>query len=95
MAESSFQKKVAKWLRQKGCYVLVITAHPGIPDGMTDILALMPGGGWAALECKASKTAKMQPLQAPTIKKLDDMYFARKVYPENWDEVKRELEQII
>lgn len=95
MAESNFQKKVASWLRKKGCYVLVITAHPGIPDGMTDILALIPGGGWAALECKASKSARMRPLQAPTIKKLDNMYFARKVYPENWEEIKQELCAII
>lgn len=95
MAEARFQSKVVKWLRQKGCFVLVISAVPGIPDGMTDVLALIPGGGWAALEIKASKTAKMRPLQAPTIKKLNDMYFARKVYPENWDEVQAELSQII
>lgn len=95
MAEKSFQNTVVKWLRQKGCYVLVLTASPGIPDGMTDVLALFDGGGWAALEIKGSAKAKFQPLQRPTIAKLDKMFFSRAVYPENWEEVKKELAKII
>lgn len=95
MAESNFQGKVVRWLRQKGCYVLTLTAHPGIPDGMTDVLALFDGGGWAALEIKKSKSAKFQPLQKATINKLDKMFYSRVVYPENWEEVRNELDQII
>jgi Holliday junction resolvase len=95
VAESSFQKKVKLWLKQKGCFVLVLSAYPGIPDGMPDILALIDGGGWIALECKASAKAKFRPLQKPTIDKLNRMFYAKAVYPENWEAVKRELEQII
>lgn len=94
-AESNFQRKVVQWLKQKGCYVMVITAQPGIPDGCPDVIALIDGGGWVALECKASSKAKFQPLQKPTIAKLDKMFYSKAVYPENWNEIKKELEQII
>lgn len=95
MAESAFQTKVKTWLKQKGCFVLVMTVVPGIPDGMTDILALVPGGGWIALECKKDAKSKYRPLQKMRIKQLNDMYYARRVDPSNWDEIKKELNQII
>lgn len=95
MAESSFQSKVKSWLQKKGCFVLVLSSGPGIPDGMTDILALVPGGGWIALECKKDAKAKYRPLQKLTIAKLNDMYYARRVDPSNWSEVQEELNQII
>ncbi len=95
MAEASFQTKVVKWFRQKGCYVLVMSPRAGIPDGCPDVIALFDGGGWAALELKKSAKEKFQPLQKPTIAKLDKMYYSRAVYPENWIEVKKELAEII
>jgi Holliday junction resolvase len=87
--------KIIKWLRAKGCYVLKTSPGAGTPVGCPDIIALLDGGGWVALECKASQTAKFQPLQQVTIAKLNDMFYSRAVYPENWDEIKFELEQII
>jgi len=95
MAESNFQSKVKLWLKQKGCFVLVLSPTAGIPDGMPDILALIDGGGWIALECKANAKAKFRPLQKPTIEKLNKMFYSRAVYPENWNEVKDELSNII
>ena len=93
--ESRLQSDIVKWLRQKGCYVLTITARPGIPDGCPDVIALVAGGGWIALEVKKGPNEKFQPLQKPTIKKLDAMYFSRAVWPQNWAEVKKELLAII
>lgn len=104
MAESKFQAKVKTWLKQKGCFVMVITVVPGIPDGMPDVLALVPGGGWIALETKAGNPYKkdgtplkgaFKPLQLPTIEKLDKMYYSRVTWPENWEEIKKELNSII
>lgn len=104
MAESAFQSKVTKWLRSKGCFVIVMSAVPGVPDGTPDVLALIDGGGWAALEIKkespykldgSAKKGAFQPLQQLTIKKLDAMYYSRAVWPENWEKIKLELEQII
>ena len=103
-SEQTFQTKVKNWLKSKGCYVLVLSSGAGIPDGMTDILALVPGGGWIALECKkanpfkrdgTAKKGAFQPLQLPTIAKLNEMYYARATWPDNWDEVKKELELIL
>lgn len=95
MIEKNFQSKVVKWLKQKGCYVLTTTVHPGIPDGCPDIVALFDGGGWAALEIKKDVRAKFQPLQKATIEKLDKMFYSKAVYPENWEETKKELSKII
>lgn len=104
MAESKFQSKVKNWLKSKGCFVLVISAGPGIPDGMPDVLALVPGGAWITLEVKdknpyrkdgVAKKGAFRPLQLPTIAKLNDMYYSRAVWVENWEEVKDELEKII
>lgn len=93
--EKALQGKVIRWLKAKGCYVIKTQAAPGTPAGCPDVIALFPGGGWAGLEIKGSNTSKFQPLQKDTIKKLDEMYFSRAVYPENWDNVKAELNIIL
>lgn len=93
-AEASLQSKIIKHLEKKGAYVIK-TGGLGTPSGCPDIIGLFDGGGWVALEVKASKSAKFQPLQKVTIAKLDGMYFSRAVYPENWDEVKAELENYL
>lgn len=95
MAEKNFQSEVASWLRKKRCFVIITTIMPGVPTGTPDIIALFPGGGWAALEIKPSARAKFRPLQEPTIAKLNDMFYSRAVYPENWEEIKAELAKII
>lgn len=93
-AEANLQTKIIKYLERKGAYVIK-TGGPGTPNGCPDVIALLDGGGWLALEVKASPRAKFQPLQKATIKKLNDMYFSMAVWPENWDEVKAEIEQVI
>lgn len=104
MAESNFSRRVADWLRKKGCYVLVTTVITGIPEGCPDIIALCNGGGWIALEVKAkcpykkdgtARSGAFQPLQPQTISKLNDMYYCKVVYPENFEEIKKELNTII
>lgn len=89
--ESRLQSTIRSYLKSKGCYVLVITGGPGIPDGMTDILFLCEGF-WGAIEVKASPTAKYQPLQKETIEKLNAWSWARRVDPTNWPDIKEELE---
>lgn len=92
--ETALQSKIIKHLERKGCYVIK-TGGAGTPNGCPDIIALLDGGGWFALEVKASKSAKFQPLQKQTIAKLSDMYYSRVVSPETWDEVKAELESYL
>ena len=92
--EAALQATVIKWLKARGAYVIK-TGGLGTPDGCPDVVALLDGGGWLALEIKASKTAKFQPLQKITIEKLDKMYYSRVIYQTNWKDIKKEIETII
>ena len=92
--ESTFQTKVAKWLRSKGCYVMVIQPQAGVPTGTADIFFCKEGFyGW--IECKQAKTSPFQPLQKEFIKKMDDWSWAKVAYPANWGEIEAELAQIL
>lgn len=92
--ESKTQKRLIDYLREKGCYVIKTKPGPGTPAGCPDVLALCEGF-WAAFEVKASAKAPFQPLQKETMEKLEGWSFARVVYPENFDEVIADLEQIL
>ena len=91
MSESKFEKEFCTWLRRKGCFVIKNSAGPGVPVGTPDRTVLMPGGGWAMLEFKASEKAPHRPLQKVQIERLDNMWYARTVYPENAEQIKKEL----
>lgn len=95
MSEQQLQSAIIKWLKSKGCYVIKAQAGPGVPVGCPDIIALIDGGGYIALEVKSSSSSKFQPLQKETIKKLDSMYFCRAVWPDNWSLIRSEIEVIV
>lgn len=92
--ESDFQAKVCKWLREKQCIVLKYqqnaTTRSGIPD-----LIFLKDGFWGALEVKRSKNAPFRPGQKEMVSKMDEMSWARVVWPENWSEAKKDLEEIL
>lgn len=91
MSESQLQSQIIRWLKSKGAYVIKTQAGPGVPTGCPDVLFLFESV-WGVIEVKASKTAKMQPGQALTLKKMSDWNpFVYKVYPDNWQSVKQEL----
>lgn len=94
MLEKDFQAKVAKWLRSKGCMVLKYQQNATTRASIPDILFLKEGF-WGALEVKKSKTAKYRPGQKEMVAKMDEMSYARVVYPENFDDIKAELEEIL
>jgi Holliday junction resolvase len=92
--EKKLQTEVIKYLKHKGCYVAKMQPGPGVPIGTSDIFFCLEGFyGW--LECKASKTAKFQPLQPEFLSKMDGWSWAKAVYPENWDKIKSELEVLL
>lgn len=102
--ETKLQSEVASYLRKKGAFVLTVQPQSGIPSGTPDIIALLDGGGWVALEIKkeypykrdgTAKKGAFRPLQQETVAKLNDMYFSRVVWPENWADIKAELEGLI
>lgn len=92
--ESNLQSNIRKYLKSKGCYVLVITGGPGIPDGCSDIIFMLEGF-WGAIEVKAGPKSKWQPLQKETLDKFNAWSWARRVDPTNWPVVREELELML
>ena len=90
--ESTFQKELINELKAEfpGCIVLKNDANyiQGIPD-----LLVLYKTHWAALECKKFKNAHHQPNQNYYISLMNDMSFARFIYPENKEEVLDELQR--
>lgn len=90
--ESKFQSQLIKELKQRfeGC--VVIKNDATYLQGICDLLILF-GETWAALECKASASSSHRPNQDYYVDKLDNMSFARFIYPENKEEVLDDLQQ--
>lgn len=90
--ESEFQHKLIKELKDlfPGCFITKLDASyiQGSPD-----LLILYKDKWATLECKKSAKAKHRPNQDYYVGKMDDMSFSRFIYPENKEEVVRELQQ--
>lgn len=88
--ESGFQDRLIGTLEKlfPGCMVFKMDQIQGIPD-----LLVLYQDKWASLECKRSAKAKRQPNQEYYVGKMNEMSFSRFVYPENKEEVLRELQQ--
>ena len=92
--ESRLQTKVAQYLRGKGCFVMVIQPTAGIPTGTADIFFCKgPLYGW--LELKAAHNSPFQPLQKEFIAKMDSWSWAKACWPDLWDEIRQELDEIL
>ena len=91
MLERTFQMSVMKEIKTMfpGCVVLKNDANycQGIPDWI-----ILYNDRWAVLEMKGSKTAKYRPNQEYYIDRLGAMSFASFIYPENKEEVLRDLQ---
>lgn len=92
--ENKFQADLIKELKQlfPGCMILKNDANyiQGIPD-----LTIFYNDRWAVLECKKNRTTSHRPNQDYYVKKMDDMSFARFIYPENKEGIINELQQAL
>ena len=90
MLESKFQSQLIRKIKNEfpGCMVLKNdpTYLQGVPD-----LTVFCGNKWAALEVKKSKNASHRPNQNYYVDKMNQMSYAKFVYPENEKEVLAEL----
>ena len=90
--ERDFQRDLIKELKDifEGCIIMKNDSSyiQGIPD-----LIVLFNDRWAALEVKKSRTASHRPNQEYYVDKMDDMSFARFIYPENKEDVLNELQQ--
>lgn len=91
--ENEFQASLIKELKKifPGCLVLKNDSSyiQGIPD-----LLILYKNKWASLECKRkARGVKKQPNQEYYVDLMNNMSFARFIYPENKEEVLNELQQ--
>jgi len=88
--ESGFQDRLIKNIKDlfPGCMVFKMDQIQGIPD-----LLILYKNKWASLECKKSAGAKKQPNQEYYVGLMNEMSFSRFIYPENKEEVLRDLQQ--
>lgn len=92
MTESEWKTKLIKEIEElfPGCMVLHLDPndYQGIPD-----LLILYKKKWAVLEGKQYMGARRQPNQAYYIEIMNDMSFARFIYPGNKEEILDELQQ--
>lgn len=92
MLENKFKANLINELEElfPGCMILHI--DPNEIQGIPDLLILYEER-WAALEGKKSATASHRPNQDYYVERMNDMSFAAFIFPENKEEVLRELQQ--
>lgn len=93
MLERDYQKKLVKKLKDTfdGCIVLKNDAQ--LKQGIPDLLILYQDK-WAALEVKKSEKATHQPNQDYKVECMNEMSYASFIYPENEEEVFKELKEV-
>lgn len=92
--EGKFKTEVVKWLRSKGCFVWICKQDATTQKGVSDLFFTYEGF-YGFLELKASKNAPRRPGQEAFVKKMNEWSWAKMAYPENWGEIKRELEGLL
>lgn len=90
--ENKYQSELIKKLSALYPQSMILKNDPNYIQGVPDLLVLRDER-WAMLEVKASAKASHRPNQEYYIAKLNHMGFARFVYPENEDEVLRDLDE--
>lgn len=68
--------------------------HVAIPNGTADIF-FCKEGFYGFIEVKSSKTATFRPLQLEFLAKMNDWSWAKAVYPENWPNIRLELDLLL
>lgn len=92
--ENKFQSNLKKELKAMfpGCIITKLDSSDiqGIPD-----LLILYKKKWATLENKRYSKASHQPNQDYYVDKMDRMSFSRFIYPENKDDVLKDLQKFL
>jgi hypothetical protein len=91
MSEKEFERHLIKDLEKRYPGAIVIKTQPGYIQGFPDRLMLYRDR-WAAFEVKDGFNSGIRPNQNYYIRLLNQMSFAKFVYPENLQEVLHELQ---
>ena len=91
--ENTYKTELIKRIEKRFPGAMVFHLDPNIDgQGIPDLLILYKNK-WAALEGKKHVRATHRPNQDYYVGLMDDMSFARFIYPENEEEVLNELQQ--
>lgn len=90
MLERDFQGSLIKEIKTRLPGALVLKNDANYKQGIPDLLILYKQR-WGALECKNRKTANRQPNQEYYVAQMNNMSFARFIYPENKEEILNEM----
>ncbi len=91
MRESKFQADLKKEIKKRFPGCIVTKLDSGDIQGIPDLLILYKDM-WATLENKRSADAPKRPNQEYYVNKMNEMSFSRFIFPENREEILRELE---
>ena len=92
--ENKYQSELIKKISTLYPQSMILKNDPNYIQGVPDLLVLF-NERWVMLEVKASAKASHRPNQEYYIDKLNHMGFARFIYPENEEEVLRELDEYL
>jgi len=92
--ETIFRNKLEDDLMRLYPNAIILRVDPYCIQGFPDRLMLYENT-WASFEVKASKDSEHQPNQDYYVDLLNDMSFAKFVYPENKNEVLHELQRAL
>ena len=90
MLENKFQANLIKKIKNRFPDCIVMKNDSSYIQGIPD-LTILNGNKWATLENKRNEKATKQPNQEYYVNKMNNMSFSRFIFPENKDEILKEL----
>jgi len=90
--ESKFQHELIKEIESRFPGSIVLKNDPNYKQGIPDLL-VMYNDHWGALEVKRSANEPHQPNQDYYIEAMNEMSFARFIFPENKEDTLDAMEQ--
>lgn len=90
--EREFQRHLIQAIEDTFPGCIILKNNSGLRQGIPDIVILY-GSLWAALEIKRDANARVQPNQEYYVDRMASMAYAAFVYPENMEDVLRDLQQ--
>ena len=93
LTEQQFQKKVIERIEKEWPTAIVLKNDPTYLQGFLDLIIFFDDR-WAALEVKKTRNSRRQPNQKYWVNITNQMSFGAFVFPENLEEIIRELQRI-
>lgn len=92
--EGKLQARIIKWLRSQGCKVIKYEQNATTRAGIPDIIFLKEGF-WGVIEVKKTARSPKRPGQEEWVKWAQENSWGAFVWSSNWEEVKKELDDIL